>query len=135
MQQSSTNKTVTVSFMMGGVLAGIFVAVVLETISTLATGALGRFVTQDLVRHGLPVVIGLATFIFLQMNKGIHTWGEEVVTEISRVVWPSRRDTTAMTIVVCVMVLLSGVFFGVLDAVSGAVVSWLLHQNFFGLFS
>jgi preprotein translocase subunit SecE len=134
-QQSNTNKTITVSFMLAGILAGIFIAVVCETIAAIATGPVGRFFAQDLVRHGLPVVVGFAVFVFLQANKGIHSWADEVVTEISRVVWPSRKDTTAMTVVVCVMVLLSGVLFGVLDAVSGAVVSWLLHQNFFGIFS
>ena len=135
MQQSSTNKTITISFMLAGVLVGIFVAVLCETIAALATGGIGRFFAQDLVRHGLPVLVGFVVFIVLQTNKGIHAWADEVVTEISRVVWPSRKDTSAMTVVVCGMVLLSGLFFGVLDAVSGAIVSWLLHQNFFGLFS
>jgi preprotein translocase subunit SecE len=135
MQQSSTNKTVTISFMLGGVLAGIFTAVICETIVTVATGGIARFFNQDVVHHGLPVLVGLAVFIFLQTHKGVHAWGEEVVTEISRVVWPTRKDTSAMTVVVCVMVLLSGAFFGILDVASGAIVSWLLHQNFFGLFS
>lgn len=135
MQQSSTNKTITISFMLAGILVGIFVAVVCETIAAIATGGVGRFFSQDLVRHGLPVLIGFAVFVFLQANKGIHAWGDEVVTELSRVVWPSRKDTTAMTIVVCAMVLISGAVFGVLDVVSGAIVSWLLHQNFFGIFS
>jgi preprotein translocase subunit SecE len=134
-QQSSTNKTITISFMLAGILVGIFVAVICETIAAIATGGVGRFFAQDLVRHGLPVLIGFVVFIFLQTNKGIHAWGEEVVTELSRVVWPSRKDTTAMTIVVCVMVLLSGAFFGILDVFSGAIVSWLLHQNFLGSFS
>ncbi len=135
MQQSSTNKTITVSFMLAGILVGIFLRVVIDTISALATGPVGRFFSQDIVKHGLPLVVGFAVFVFLQANKGIHAWADEVVTEISRVVWPSRKDTTAMTIVVCVMVLISGVLFGILDAVSGAVISWMLHQNFFGLFS
>ena len=135
MQQSSTNKTITISFMLAGIFVGIFVAVVCETIAAIATGWFGRFFAQDLVRHGLPVLIGFIVFVFLQTNKGVHAWGDEVVTELSRVVWPSRKDTTAMTIVVCAMVLISGAFFGILDVVSGAVVSWLLHQNFLGIFS
>ncbi len=134
MEQSSTNKTITISFMLASILIGIFVSVLMETLAVVTTGAFGRFVAQDLVRHGLPVVVGFAVFIFLQTNKGIYEWGGEVVTELSRVVWPSRKDTTAMTIVVCIMVLISGAAFGILDMVSGAVVTWLLHQNFNGIF-
>lgn len=132
MEQSGSNKTITVSFMFAGILIGIFAAVLMETLAAVTTGGFGRFVSQDLVRHGLPVVLGFAVFIFLQTNKGIHDWAGEVVMELSRVVWPSRKDTTAMTIVVCVMVLLSGAVFGILDMVSGAVVTWLLHQNYIG---
>ena len=135
MEQSSSNKTITVSFMLAGILVGIVAAVAMDTAAALGTGAFGRFVSQDLVRHGFPVVLGLAAFVILQSNKGIHTWAGEVVLELSRVVWPSRKDTTAMTMVVCIMVLVAGAFFGLLDVTSGAVVSWLLNQNFFGIFS
>ncbi len=134
MEQSGSNKTVTISFMLAGILIGIFTAVLMETLATVTTGAFGRFVSQDFVRHGLPVVVGFATFIYLQTNKGIHAWGGEVALELSRVVWPSRKDTTAMTVVVCIMVLVSGAFFGLLDVTSGAIITWLLHQNFLGIF-
>ena len=134
MEQSSTNKTITISFMLASILIGIFVSVLMETLAVVTTGAFSRVVSQDLVRHGLPVVVGFAVFIFLQTNKGVYEWGGEVVTELSRVVWPSRKDTTAMTVVVCIMVLISGAAFGILDMVSGAVVTWLLHQNFNGIF-
>lgn len=132
---NTNSKIVTVSFMVAGILIGIVVSVLMETLSAVSTGAFGRFVSQDFVRHGLPVVVGLGSFLFFQINKRIVAWADEVVVELRRVVWPSRKDTTAMTIMVCVMLLISGVFFGVLDVVSGSVVDWLLHQNFFGLFS
>lgn len=130
--ESNNNKTITVSFMIAGILVGILVSVILETLTAVATGGVSRFVAQDYIRHGLPVVLGLGTFIFLQANSRIHAWGDEVVTELKRVVWPSRKDTTAMTIVVCVMVLISGVVFGLLDVASGSIIDWLLNQNFLG---
>ena len=132
--ENSNSKAITVSFMLTAVLLGIVTKVLLDTIAAIATGAVGRFVSDDLVQHGLPVVVGLGAFIGLQFSKPVVAWADEVVTEISRVVWPSRKDTVAMTIVVCVMVLASGAYFGILDVLSGAVVDWLLHQNFFGIF-
>ena len=130
--ENSNNKTITVSFMLSGILIGILVSVILETLAAVTTGAVARFVSQDLVRHGLPVLVGFVTFIVLQSNSRIHSWADEVTTELKRVVWPSRKDTTAMTIVVCVMVLVSGLIFGLLDVASGSIIDWLLSHNLLG---
>lgn len=133
--ENTNSKYITVSFIVAGLLLGIVVSVLLETLSTVSTGAFGRIVSQDVIRRGLPFAVGVGSFLVFQFSKPITTWADEVVTELRRVVWPSRKDTTAMTIMVCVMLLISGVYFGILDVVSGQVVDWLLHQNFFGLFS
>jgi len=34
-----------------------------------------------------------------------------------------------MTVVVCVMLIISGVFLGLLDMISGSIVDWLVHVN------
>ena len=132
--ENNNNKIATVSFMLAAVLIGIVVSVLMNTLAAITTGGFGRFVAQDVVRHGLPVTIGLVCFFVFQFNKTVTTWADEVITEIRRVVWPSRKDTVAMTIVVCVMLIISGVFFGILDVVSGSVVDWVLHQNILGIF-
>ncbi len=130
--ENNNNKTITVSFMIAGILIGILANVIIDTLSAVTTGGFNRFVTQDWVHHGVPVALGLLTFIVLQTNKKIHSWADEVATELKRVVWPSRKDTTAMTIVVCVMVLVSGVVFGLLDGISGSIIDWLLSRNLLG---
>lgn len=133
--ENTNNKIITVSFMMAGILTGIVVSVLIDTLVVVGTGSFGRFVSQDFVRHGLPVVVGLGLFLVLQFNTRVMTWADEVVTEIRRVVWPSRKDTTTMTLVVCVMLIISGLALGLLDLASGTVLDWLLHTNFMGLFS
>jgi preprotein translocase SecE subunit len=135
MENTTSNKVLTVSFMLAGILIGVFVSVMMDTMSAIATGGFGRFVSQDWVRHGLPVLIGIAAYIGLQWNKSVVTWAEEAAAELSKVVWPSYKETSSMTIVVCAMLLLSGLFLGILDVVSGTMIDWILHQNFFGLFS
>jgi preprotein translocase subunit SecE len=133
--ENTNNKIITVSFMITGILVGIVVAVLWEALIAIATGGFGRFIAQDVVRHGLPVLVGFGVFLALEFNKPVFAWADEVVTEIKRVVWPSRKDTAAMTILVCVMVLISGVALGLLDVFSGSLIDWLLHFNFGGLFS
>jgi preprotein translocase subunit SecE len=130
--ENTNNKIATVCFMAAGILIAIFFSIVMSTLAAVTTGAVGRFFAQDMVRHVLPALVGLACFIGFQLSKVIGAWADEVITEIRRVVWPSRKDTVAMTIVVCVMLLISGVFFGILDVVSGSVVDTVLHMNLLG---
>ena len=133
--ENNNSKIVTVCFMLTAILLGIVVAVTMETLSAVGTGAFGRFVSDPTVRHGLPVVVGIAIFAVLQMNKAVVHWADEVVGEIRLIVWPSRRDTVSMTVVVCVMLLISGLALGLLDVLSGSFIDWLLHRNIVGLFS
>ena len=133
--EKNNNKIIMVSFLITAILVGIVVTVMMETAAAVATGAFGRFVSGDIMRHGLPVVAGFAVFFFLEFNKSVFTWADEVVAEIRRVVWPSRRDTVAMTVVVCIMLAISGVTLGIFDVISGTVIDWLLHRNFGGFFS
>lgn len=130
----SNSKIVTVCLMLFSILIGIVVAVMLETLSAVGTGAFGRAVSDTTVRTILPVAIGLIIFAILQTNKKVVSWSDDVVSEIRRIVWPSRRDTIGMTVVVCIMLIISGLALGLLDVMSGTFIDWLLHRNIAGLF-
>lgn len=114
-------------------LIGLVASVLLETLSAVATGALGRAVSDPTVRAIVPALIGIVAFAIFQFNKKVVAWSEDVVTEIRRIVWPSRRDTVASTVVVCIMLLIAGMALGLLDVLSGSFIDWLLHRNFGGL--
>jgi preprotein translocase SecE subunit len=129
--ENNNKKTISICFMVAGILVGLVASVLMDTLAAVGTGAFGRVVAQDAIRLGLPIALGIAAIIYLNVSKPIWVWADEVVTEISRVVWPSRKDTIGMTIVVCVMVVISGIFFGILDVSSGAIIDWLLHRNLF----
>lgn len=116
-------KIITLSFMVAGVLAGIVVHVFLEIFST-NVAFIGRALSSDILAHGIPVVVGLATFAALQFNKNVLVWADEVVVEMKKVVWPSRKDTVATTIFVCILVLISGVLLGFFDWAS----TWLVKK-------
>jgi len=51
----------------------------------------------------------------------------EVRREVSKVTWPTWKETYLTTIMVFVMVLLTMVFFFIVDDILGFAVSWLLR--------
>ena len=129
---ATNRKTATVAFLAAGILIGVAAKVLLDTAAAVATGVLGRALASDLVHHGLPVLAAVLVFIALQANANVRAWGDEVVSELRKVVWPSQEDTIRMTIVTCIMLILSGAALGLLDVLSGKFIEWLLSKNILG---
>jgi preprotein translocase subunit SecE len=123
--EKTNSKILTLSFAVSGVLVGFTVHLLLKAFAG-AFGVVARASDSDLVRHGLPVTVGLLLFVLLQFNPRVIAWGGEVVTEIRKVVWPSQKDTTAMTIVCVVMVLISSVIISSFDLISGFFINYLM---------
>jgi preprotein translocase subunit SecE len=92
-----------------------------------AFGIIARAADNDLVRHGVPVVTGLVIFAVLQFNPRIMSWGEDVVAEIRKTVFPSRKETTSMTIVCVIMVLISSAIISIFDLLSAFSINHVLR--------
>jgi preprotein translocase subunit SecE len=118
----ANQKILTLSFAIVAALAAFTLSILLKSFAG-AFGIVARLTDSDVVRHGLPVFVGLGLFIALQFNKKVLVWGDEVVVEIKKVVWPSQKDTTAMTIVVVIMVLISSVIVSSFDFISGYLIN------------
>ncbi len=123
---NTNSKILTLLFAITGALTGFTVHLLIKSFSA-AFGIVAKLAGSDLVRHGAPVVIGIAVFLLLQFNQRVLTWGDEVVVEIRKVVWPSQKDTTAMTIIVVIMVLISSLIVTSFDLASGAVLKLLMN--------
>jgi preprotein translocase subunit SecE len=123
--ENSNAKIITVSFALAGAIGGVVLHLLIKAFSS-AFGIVARFADSDVVRHGLPVVTAFGIFLALQLNPAVKVWAEEVVTEVKKVVWPSRKDTTAMTIVVIIMVLISSVIISTFDFTSGIFLKWIM---------
>jgi preprotein translocase subunit SecE len=123
----TNSKILTVSFAMGGALLALVLSLLIGVLSGIFS-SIANLAGQDMFRHGLPVMTGIGLFLFLQFNPRTLQWGDEVVSELRKVVWPSRKDTTAMTIVVCIMVLVSSVVVASFDFVSGYVLNNVILQ-------
>lgn len=125
MDQNNNSKIMTVSFVAVAFIVGIVVSVLLDTLQGVS-GLIVRLNSIEAFRHGVPVASGILTFLLLQFNPKVRTWADECIIEVKKVVWPSRKDTVAMTTVVCVMLLIAGVILGVFDVVAGNVISLIL---------
>ncbi len=120
----TNQKILTMSFVAFSAIIGLSMSFLLKTFAG-SFALMARLHNIDFVKHGVPVLVAIGLFLALQFNKGVLAWGEDVALEIRKVVWPSRKDTTAMTIVVVVMVLISSVIITTFDFVSGYLVNYL----------
>ena len=122
----TNSKTLTLAFAIIAAVVAFTVHMLLKSFGA-AFGIVARLTDSDLVRHGGPILVGVIVFSILQFNPKVLTWADEVVTEIKKVVWPSRKETVAMTLVVCVMVMISSVIISAFDFVSGYLVKMLIN--------
>ncbi len=120
--EKSNQSLVNLGFVIAGFLTYYVVAVVFEVLAG-SFGVVTRMRGIEAVKHGVPVAAGLLAFLLLLMNKNAHVFLDEAVTEIRKVVWPSRKDTMAMTIVCCVMVIVAGIGLGLWDFISSQLIN------------
>lgn len=123
--ENTNSKILTSSFALASALVGFTVHLLIKILAG-AFGVVARLTDGDVVRHGLPVAVGLVMFAALQFNPKIHTWGEEVVAEVRKVVFPGGKDVSAMTVVVVVFVLIASLIIATFDIVSAQVMSLLV---------
>lgn len=81
--------------------------------------------TQLWLRVG-AVVVAAAVFAGMYFHGRTNQFMNEVMVELSRVTWPTTRDTGAATFVVVVMVLISGFVLGVFDWLCVGMMTWVL---------
>lgn len=124
--EQNNNKIMTVSFVVAAFLVGLVVSVILDTLQGVS-GVFVRMNAIEAVKHGIPIGSGILTFVLLQFSPKVRAWADECIVEVKKVVWPSRKDTTAMTSVVCVMLLIAGVTLGIFDLVAGNIVKLILN--------
>ncbi len=124
--ENDNKKIITLAFVIAGLISWLTLSVLLEAFAGMF-GPLAKLWSQDAFKHGVPVGVGALVFVVLQFNAKIGVWADEVVVEIRKVVWPSRKDTTAMTIVCCVMLVLAGVMLGLFDLVSSNILKLMVN--------
>jgi len=80
----------------------------------------------ELILRGISVVAGAILFIGLYRHEQANQFMNEVMVELSRVAWPTQKDTTSATLVVIIMVVISGMILGFLDYCWIQLLKWVL---------
>ena len=99
---------------LGGILAWVLSSLLFRVSGAWDLEA--KFKQIDLAIRIGSVVLGFALFFILKANTKANTFFNEVVEELSRVNWPTSSDTARATVVVLIMVLISGSILGAFDA-------------------
>jgi len=77
------------------------------------------FADQSLLMRviALLIIAGLASFVVYQTDLGKRTveFFKDARTEVRKVVWPSRTETTQTTLTVFMIVIIVGIFLWLLD--------------------
>ncbi len=69
----------------------------------------------------LAFVAALAGFLVLRRNAKVSEFGLEVIAELSKVTWPTRKETMISTGVIIVMVGIASLMMFVIDTVWGTL--------------
>lgn len=126
--EKAINKIMMVSFVCGAFLVGYMVQV-MNTLLSSSWGAYARLTDSDFITHGAPVILGFLFFLYVNFSKSVKNWAQEVIVEVSKVVWISKKDTTALTIFVCFFMILSGIILGLFDFFSSQVIQFIIEMS------
>ena len=101
-------------------------------VTVVAAGIYGNWYFQDqsLLNRVLAIVVMavVAVLVAAQTSRGKETWSllKEARTEIRRVIWPSRQETTQTTFVVLALVLVFALILWMLDSGLSLLVSTVI---------
>ncbi len=125
MDKATTNKVMTFSFFLISALVFWTIGVLFDTAAD-SFAVVARMKAQPVLQHGLPIICGVAAFMWLQMSPKNKVFADEVITEASKVVWPTFRDVKGMTIAVSIMLVISGIIIAAFDLGAGKTLRLIL---------
>jgi preprotein translocase subunit SecE len=125
MEKQLVKKVSTVSFLGAGLVSWLVVGIIFRALAG-AFGSVQRLYGMDIFSHGLPLAVGVLVFVSLQFNPKVLEWAENVILEISKVVWAPRKDIVGMTIVTIVMVLIASVILFLFDNIARLVIDSII---------
>jgi preprotein translocase SecE subunit len=123
--ESQFQKWVNLSYLATAALLGYLVF----ALSTKLVGVYDletRVHSIGLVLQIAAVVIAGIAFLILYRNDDANQFMNEVMLELSRVSWPTTKETSSSTVVVMIMVLISGLILGFFDYLWVSALKWLL---------
>ncbi|MEZ4873383.1 MAG: preprotein translocase subunit SecE [Bdellovibrionales bacterium] len=124
--ETENKKIILASFLIAAAITHFVISVIFQSLAV-SFGVVGRIWSQEYMQHLVPLAGAVLTFLILMLQPRIQPWANEVVTETKKVVWPSKKDTSAMTTVCCVMLIIAGIVLGLFDFLSSNLVKMFIN--------
>jgi preprotein translocase subunit SecE len=98
-------------FVLGGLLGAFLMVKVTEWIW-------GYFAKPKAVYvDAIGIALGAIIAVALWRHKNTFTKATEITMELKKVTWPTRKETSAATVVVIITVIIASIFLGVFDLI------------------
>ena len=98
------------AFLVGGALAAYVVGQILGGVWEMFAAP------NDLLVIGIAVLVGFGGAVVAYRNPAVSELATEVIGELAKVTWPTRKETTAATLVVIVVSVVASIVLGLYDA-------------------
>ena len=82
---------------------------------------------NDLVVNAIALLAAGTAAVVAYRNENVYASVVEVTRELEKVTWPTRKETSAATVVVLVMVLISATILSSFDALWAFLTNWFLR--------
>jgi preprotein translocase subunit SecE len=123
----SEQKNLTKDASESNLVAGISIALILGSL----IGYYGLATQPMMIRLGVligGIVIALGLVAVTPTGKRFLAYAKDSVNEVKKVVWPSRKETTQMTLIVFAFVVVMAIFLWSADK----IIEWLVFAVFLG---
>ena len=97
----------------------VFGGAILAVLLVKATGWVWGFFDkpQAVVVDVVGITLAAVAAFVAWRNKNTFQQASEIVMELKKVTWPTRKETSAATVVVIVTVIIASIFLGIFDMV------------------
>lgn len=124
--ENQYQKVVNVSYL---VLSGLVAFLVLTALMKLVDvyDIESKLSAAEYIVRGLSILIGVVLFVCLYRNQKVNSFMNEVVLELlTKVSWPTSKDTVSATIVVLITVVIAGIVLALLDWLWVIALRWII---------
>ena len=115
------NKFVHLTFALGGLLAAFVLSRALDW------GWSYFAKPNDLVVNGFAILFAGAAAVVTYRNEKVYAQVVDITRELEKVTWPTRKETSAATIVVIVTVVIAALILSSFDALWSFFTNWFLR--------
>lgn len=115
MMENQYQKVVNLTYLACAILVAFLALVAMMQLSS-TYDLESRVKSIEFIIRGLSVVVGAGVFFALYSNSKANTFMNEVAVELlTKVTWPTGKDTSQATIVVIITVVLAGLVLAFFD--------------------